>query len=252
MSPTNDPSLRSWVPVPPESHFPIQNLPYGICRRRSGHDRRAGVAIGEAVLDLTLLEECGLLRDSALHGRGVFETGTLNAFMRLGRTAWDEVRAAVSRLLRADEPTLRDDAALREHALVPTREAEMLLPADVGDYTDFYSSREHATNVGTMLRGPDKALMPNWLHLPVAYHGRASSVVVSGTDFHRPCGQSKPDPLPLKISGGIGPLTVLVNGAPLVGNAGRTFFWQADGPGFVRLTVMDARGATDSVLVRLQ
>jgi fumarylacetoacetase len=193
MSPTNDPSLRSWVPVPPESHFPIQNLPYGVFRRRSGADRRAGVAIGDAVLDLTMLEECGLLRVPALRGRGVFETGTLNAFMASGRAAWGEVRAAVSRLLRADEPTLRDDASLREHALVPMPEVEMLLPADVGDYTDFYSSREHATNVGTMLRGPDKALMPNWLHLPVAYHGRASSVVVSGTDVRRPRGQYKPD-----------------------------------------------------------
>ncbi len=193
MSPTNDPSLRSWVPVPPESHFPIQNLPYGVFRRRSGHDRRAGVAIGDAVLDLTMLEECGLLRAPTLRGRGVFETGTLNAFMRSGRAAWSEVRATVSRLLRADEPTLRDDGPLREHALVPRAEVEMLLPADVGDYTDFYSSREHATNVGTMLRGPDKALMPNWLHLPVAYHGRASSVVVSGTGVRRPRGQYKPD-----------------------------------------------------------
>ena len=110
----------------------------------------------------------------------------LVAAKRSGRAAWGEVRAAVSRLLRADEPTLRDDVSLREHALVPTAEVEMLLPADVGDYTDFYSSREHASNVGTMLRGPDKALMPNWLHLPVAYHGRASSVVVSGTDVRRP------------------------------------------------------------------
>jgi fumarylacetoacetase len=200
MSPTNDPALRSFVPVPPESHFPIQNLPYGIFRRRAG-GRRAGVAIGEAVLDLTLLEERGLLGAPALRGRRVFDTGTLNAFMASGRAAWGEVRAAVSRLLRADEPTLRDDAALREHALVPAAEVEMLLPADVGDYTDFYSSREHATNVGTMLRGPDKALMPNWLHLPVAYHGRASSVVVSGTDVRRPRGQYKPDAGPAPTFG---------------------------------------------------
>jgi fumarylacetoacetase len=196
MSPTNDPSLRSWVQVPPESHFPIQNLPYGVFRRGGG--RRAGVAIGDVVLDLTLLEERDLLAAPALRGRRVFDIGTLNAYMAAGRAAWGEVRAAVSRLLRADEPTLRDNASLREYALVPMREVEMLLPADVGDYTDFYSSREHATNVGTMLRGPDKALMPNWLHLPVAYHGRASSVVVSGTDVRRPRGQFKPesDPAP--------------------------------------------------------
>src|SRR5207244_1051593 len=95
--------------------------------------------------------------------------------------------------LRADVPTLRDDGRLREQVLLRQAEVRMVLPAVIGDYTDFYSSREHATNVGTMLRGPDKALMPNWLHLPVAYHGRASSVVVSGTDFPRPCGQSKPE-----------------------------------------------------------
>src|SRR5205085_3975233 len=94
--------------------------------------------------------------------------------------------------LRDDELTLRDDAALREQALIPMADVDLLLPTEIGDYTDFYSSREHATNVGTMLRGADNALQPNWLHLPVAYHGRASSVVVSGTDLHRPLGQTKP------------------------------------------------------------
>jgi fumarylacetoacetase len=236
MSPTTDPALRSFVPVPPESHFPIQNLPYGIFRRRAGGGRRAGVAIGDRVLDLILLEERGLLAAPALRGRRVFDTGTLNAFMAQGRAAWGEVRAAVSRLLRADEPTLRDDLALREHALVPMAEVEMLLPADVGDYTDFYSSREHATNVGTMLRGPDKALMPNWLHLPVAYHGRASSVVVSGTDVRRPRGQFKPDadPAPtfgptrsldfeLEVAAFVGPGNELGRPVP-VGAAGEHLF----------------------------
>src|SRR6185437_13352977 len=117
----------------------------------------------------------------------------LNPFMALGKTAWSEVRIVVSRLLRAGEPTLRDDGPLCEKVLAPRANVEMLLPADIGDYTDFYSSREHATNVGTMLRGPEKALNPNWLYLPVAYHGRASSIVVGGTDLHRPLGQMKPD-----------------------------------------------------------
>jgi fumarylacetoacetase len=204
MNPTNDPSLRSFVPVPPESHFPIQNLPYGVFRQRSGDGRQVGhvgVAIGDWVLDLTLLEEFGLLAPPAPGGLRVFDTGTLNPFMALGRNAWLEVRIAVSRLLRADESTLRDDARLREKVLVPRANVEMLLPADIGDYTDFYSSREHATNVGTMLRGPDKALMPNWLHLPVGYHGRASSVVVSGTGVRRPKGQSKPDTAPAPLFG---------------------------------------------------
>jgi fumarylacetoacetase len=192
MNPTTDPKLRSFVPVPPESHFPIQNLPYGVCRRRGG-ERFVAVAIGEYVLDLTALEARGLLKVPSLRGRRVFDTGTLNAFMAMDPLAWKEVRAALSRLLRSDEPTLRDDAELRQRVLTPMADVESLLPADIGDYTDFYSSREHASNVGTMLRGPDKAIMPNWLHLPVAYHGRASSVIVSGSPVRRPCGQSKSD-----------------------------------------------------------
>src|SRR5438128_1904518 len=189
MNPTNDPSLRSWVLVAPESDFPIQNLPFGVFRRRGGGDSAVGVAIGEHVLDLSLLEAEGpLLRQGK-----VFGSPTRNAFLALGRAAWSEARATVSRLLRHDEPALRDNATLREQALVPMRDVEMRLPADIGDYTDFYSSREHASNVGSMFRGPDKALMPHWLHLPVAYHGRASSIIVSGTDLHRPHGQSKPD-----------------------------------------------------------
>jgi fumarylacetoacetase len=192
MDPTTDPALRSFLPVPAESHFPIQNLPYGVFRRRSGGRPSVGVAIGDQVLDLAVLEEQGYFNGPALKGRGVFGEPTLNAFMALGRPAWREARAAVSRLLSDRDPTLRDNAALRARALVPVGDVDLLLPAAVGDYTDFYSSREHASNVGTMLRGPENALMPNWLHLPVAYHGRASSVVVSGTDLHRPRGQSKP------------------------------------------------------------
>jgi fumarylacetoacetase len=192
MNPTNDPSLRSFVPVASESHFPIQNLPYGIFCRRSGGEPAAGVAIGDNVLDLAVLAEAGYLDSPLLPGRRLFRTGTLNGFMALGRPAWHEARSIISRLLRADEPALRDNVGLRDRALVPMSEVEMLLPADIGDYTDFYSSREHATNVGTMFRGTENALMPNWLYLPVAYHGRASSIVVSGTDIRRPHGQSKP------------------------------------------------------------
>jgi fumarylacetoacetase len=193
MIPTNDPALRSFVPVAPDSPFPIQNLPFGVFRRRGDSRSRIGAAIGEHVLDLTLLAEKKWLDIDLLQGNRVFETGRLNEFMAAGRAAWSATRARVSHLLSADVAELRDDAVLREQALLPMNEAVMQLPADIGDYTDFYSSREHATNVGTMLRGADNALMPNWLHLPVAYHGRASSIVVSGTDIHRPRGQSKPD-----------------------------------------------------------
>ncbi len=192
MNPTNDPALLSWLSVPAESHFPIQNLPYGVFRRRSGGAPRIGTAIGDNVLDLALLEEQGLLVVPQLSGQRVFHQDQLNRFLALGPGAWSATRAAISRLLQADEPALRDNARLREQALVSQAEVAMLLPAQIGDYTDFYSSREHATNVGTMLRGPDNALQPNWLHLPVAYHGRSSSIVVSGTPVRRPHGQSKP------------------------------------------------------------
>jgi fumarylacetoacetase len=191
MIPANDPALRSWVAVAPDSHFPIQNLPYGVFRRAGGR-ACVGVAIGEHALDLTLLEERGLLAVSGVPQQRLFDRGNLNPLLALGRATWSAVRARVGQLLRAEEPRLRDDATLREQALVPQRDLEMLLPAEIGDYTDFYSSREHATNVGTMLRGAENALQPNWLHLPVAYHGRASSIVPSGTDVIRPSGQTKP------------------------------------------------------------
>jgi fumarylacetoacetase len=199
MTDATDPGLRSFIPVSPESHFPIQNLPYGVFRPRRGGPPRVGSAIGEMVVDLAVLEQQRLV-DVAAPGSETSETlfnrPSLNAFMSRGRPLWDKVRGQLSRLLRHDEPRLRDDAGLRQRALIPMAEVEMLLPADIGDYTDFYSSREHATNVGAMLRGPENALMPNWLHLPVAYHGRASSVVVSGTDLKRPCGQTKSDTAP--------------------------------------------------------
>jgi fumarylacetoacetase len=201
MDPTTDPALRSWVAVAPESHFPIQNLPYGVFRPRPGDLPRVGVAIGDHVLDLAALEAAGLLDTPALRGRAVFGQPALNDFMALGRRAWREARETISRLLRHDEPALRDNADLRASALVPMAQAELLLPVEIGDYTDFYSSREHATNVGIMMRGPDNALQPNWLHLPVAYHGRASSVVVSGTDVRRPKGQTKAENAPAPTFG---------------------------------------------------
>ncbi len=200
MNPTNDPALRSWVPVTADSDFPIQNLPFGVFRR-AGQLPHVGVAIGEHIVDLAVLEKHGLFNGPILRQQRVFDRPILNPFLALGQPTWSEARARLSALLRADEPTLRDSSTLREHAVVPMKEAELLLPVEIGDYTDFYSSREHATNVGTMLRGPDKALMPNWLHLPVAYHGRASSVVISGTDLHRPRGQTRPESAEAPIYG---------------------------------------------------
>ncbi len=187
MNYTNDPELKSFIPVAEDSDFPIQNLPYGVfCR---GNDqRRVGVAIGDDVLDLSIIEKSGLL--SGL-GKEVFSCPSINGFLALGRPVWQKTRETISCLLREDEPTLRDDKKLREKAVIPRAQVKMLLPVEIGDYTDFYSSKEHATNVGTMFRGEENALMPNWLHLPVAYHGRSSSIVVSETDLHRPMGQIK-------------------------------------------------------------
>jgi fumarylacetoacetase len=189
---TLDPSLRSFVNVSADSHFPIHNLPYGVFKPNTHSRPRIGVAIGDLVLDLEVLAVRGLLSGGELGDGGVFREPTLNAFMAAGRSVWSAARSRLTTLLSSDEPTLRDDAGLREAACHRQLAVEMLLPAEIGDYTDFYSSREHATNVGTMFRGADKALQPNWLHLPVGYHGRASSVVVSGTDVHRPMGQLKP------------------------------------------------------------
>ncbi len=192
MNPTHDPALRSFVEVEPDSPFPIQNLPFGVFQRQGGRSARVGVAIGAYVLDLSVLEEEKLFDGEVLAGRRPFSQPSLNPFMALGRPAWREARRTVQHLLLADTPTLRDDDGLRARALVPCDDVEMLLPAHVGDYTDFYSSRQHATNVGSMFRDPENALLPNWLHLPVGYHGRASSVVASGTDVVRPHGQLKP------------------------------------------------------------
>ena len=183
--------LRSFIEVAPDSHFPIQNLPFGVFRPGQG-SARVGVAIGEFVLDLSVLEERGLLRFPELQDRRVFSEGALNAFMSLGQSAWQRTRSALQHLLASDTPDLRDDSTLREQAFHRQSEVTMLLPARIGDYTDFYSSYHHAHNVGTMLRGPENALMPNWKWLPVGYHGRSSSIVPSGTDVRRPQGQIKP------------------------------------------------------------
>lgn len=193
MSDTTRPDLTSFITVPPDSPFPIQNLPYGIFRPRGGGDPRVGVALGENVVDLSVLEAAGLFEHPALRQQRPFSRPVLNPFMAMGREVWQAARRTLSHLLRADTPTLRDDPDLLSRTLHPMQSVDLLLPVDVGDYTDFYSSKEHATNVGTMFRGKENALQPNWLHLPVGYHGRASSVVVSGQDVRRPCGQLKPD-----------------------------------------------------------
>ncbi|XP_034536465.1 fumarylacetoacetase isoform X1 [Notolabrus celidotus] len=182
----------SFIKVDAESDFSFQNLPYGIFSTSDNLKHRIGVAIGDQILDLSVIKSLFQGPVISKH-QDVFEQTTLNAFMALGYEAWREVRRTLQVLLSANESTLRDDFSLRSRAFVHQSVATMHLPADIGDYTDFYSSRDHATNVGTMFRGKENALMPNWLRLPVGYHGRASSVVVSGTPLRRPSGQMRPD-----------------------------------------------------------
>ena len=188
MSNPNNPELKSFVPVSADSHFPIQNLPYGVFTSKDYKDPQVGVAIGDKVLNLSFLEREGHVSLS----QKVFQGGSLNDFMELGPAEWQKARERISELLREDTPLIRDNASLQQQCLLPQSEVSMHIPVKIGDYTDFYSSREHASNVGSMFRDKNNPLLPNWTHLPVGYHGRASSVVVSGTDFHRPCGQVMP------------------------------------------------------------
>ncbi|WP_144460729.1 fumarylacetoacetase [Siminovitchia fortis] len=183
--------IKSFIEVNEESHFPIQNLPYGIFRTKSNEKSRVGVAIGEYVLDLSVLDDHGFFDETLIKNERVFHEGSLNKFMSLGKETWSKVRQIIQHLLREDVPTLRDHKTLRNEALHHQSEIELLLPVEIGDYTDFYASKEHATNVGIMFRGKENALMPNWTHIPVGYHGRSSSIVLSGTDIYRPQGQTK-------------------------------------------------------------
>jgi len=185
----NDPSLRSFIDVEATSDFPIQNLPYGVFSTKDGLAPRVGVAIGDYVLDLwQLAQDC---RFDVVEP-AVFAASQLNPFMALGPKVWSNTRARISQLLRHDYPELRDNEKLRKRALVPMADVKLHMPIAVSGYTDFYSSKEHATNVGVMFRGKDNALQPNWLHMPIGYNGRASTVVVSGTPVRRPRGQLKP------------------------------------------------------------
>jgi fumarylacetoacetase len=184
----NNPALKSWVEVPQNSDFSIQNLPYGIFSTKD-KSPRAGVAIGDYILDLTEIQSAQLFKELNLPER-IFDRPVLNDFMELGKEVTVPVRERISELLQHDNQELQSNDQLRKHALIPQKDASMHLPIRVGDYTDFYSSESHATNVGTMFRDPDNALLPNWKHIPVGYHGRASSIVISGTPLHRPKGQT--------------------------------------------------------------
>ncbi|MCI1187424.1 fumarylacetoacetase [Hymenobacter sp. DH14] len=189
----NSPSLRSWIDIRPDNDFPIQNLPFGVFETEERGPRLA-VAIGGYVLDLYAASQFGFFEDLTELGDAqpkVFRRRSLNAFLRLGRPAWRAVRQRVSELLRHDEPRLRDHEEAVRECLLRQTEVRMLRPVKPANYTDFYSSIEHATNVGIMFRDPANALLPNWRWLPIGYHGRTSSIVASGTPIRRPSGQRK-------------------------------------------------------------
>ena len=186
----NDPSLKSWIEIDETSDFPIQNLPFGVFKTQSSN-ARIGVAIGDLVLDLSVLNKLGFLDDFKIED-SVFNNQYLNDFIALGKPLCRSLRHRISNLLNINNPELRDNKDARYKVLNYQSNVQMQIPVKVGDYTDFYSSIDHATNVGTMFRDPANALLPNWKHIPVGYHGRASSIIVSGTPFHRPKGQTKP------------------------------------------------------------
>ncbi|MBO0948347.1 fumarylacetoacetase [Fibrella forsythiae] len=182
--------MLSWLPIASASDFSIHNLPFGIFSTANLSDPRVGVAIGEQILDLAAVADRAVF-DAFLtvEQRDVFRRTYLNDFIRLGRPVWQQVRSVLQAELTDPESVLRSGS---DQVLVPQANATMHLPVQIGDYTDFYSSIDHASNVGKMFRDPANALLPNWRHLPVGYHGRASSVVVSGTSIKRPNGQQLP------------------------------------------------------------
>ena len=186
----NNPNLKSWVSVPKNSDFPIQNLPFGII---GNHilSKRVSVRIGDYALDLKVLAELGYLKETGFDSSD-FDAPFLNPMMKKGKLAVRKLRNRISELLLDSSTSLQNNPSQIEQVLHLISDVEVSMPVEIGNYTDFYSSREHATNVGMMFRDPANALLPNWLWIPVAYHGRASSIVLSGQDIHRPKGQIKP------------------------------------------------------------
>jgi fumarylacetoacetase len=181
-------TLNTWVEIPKNSDFTIYNLPFGVFKNKKLNPR-IGVAIGDKIVDLSILDQEGFFANLFLP-EGLFLTESLNEMIALGKVQTRKIRERVQHLLLAENEELRDHS-IRGKVMVNRKEAEMLLPVKIGDYTDFYSSIEHATNVGAIFRDPDNALLPNWKHLPVGYHGRASSIIPSGVPIHRPKGQFK-------------------------------------------------------------
>jgi len=184
----NDPNRKSWLKVDENSDFPIQNIPFGVFLTKD-NITTIGTRIGNYAIDLAALHQLGYFEGIPLTD-DMFMQDSLNDFISDGRTTWRLVRNRIADLFDTENPKLKNKDKDKDVVIFKTKDVEMLLPVDIGDYTDFYSSKEHATNVGTMFRDPENALLPNWLHLPVGYHGRASSIIVSGKKIYRPNGQT--------------------------------------------------------------
>lgn len=186
----NNPYLKSWLKVSSNSDFPVQNIPFGVFKTI---DKGAGIAtrIGDNVIDLTALSDLNYLNEFDKKVHSTFSRHRLNDFIGLGKEITSKIRNRIAEIFHIDNDELKSNSIDREIIIIPITEVEMLMPLEVGDYTDFYSSKEHAINVGTMFRGAENALLPNWTHIPIGYHGRSSSIVVSGTKIHRPIGQTK-------------------------------------------------------------
>lgn len=187
---SNDPSRKSWIPVAADSDFPIQNIPFGVFLTRDDVIT-IGTRIGDHAIDLGALHQLGYFNNIPLTD-DIFLQDSLNDFISDGKKTWRLVRNRISELFEKGNSELQGNEEHKNIVLFGMDEIEMQLPVQIGDYTDFYSSREHATNIGSMFRDPDNALLPNWLHIPVGYHGRSSTIVPSGTPIRRPCGQTLP------------------------------------------------------------
>jgi fumarylacetoacetase len=187
----NDPTRKSWINVPENCDFPIQNIPFGVFITKEDVIT-IGTRIGNCAIDMGALQQLGYFEGIELTD-DMFMQDTLNDFISDGRKTWRLVRNRIAELFDLNNPLLRDNKDHREVVIFKVKDIEMLLPVQIGDYTDFYSSKEHATNVGKMFRDPENALLPNWLHIPVGYHGRSSTIVPSGIPVHRPFGQTLPN-----------------------------------------------------------
>jgi fumarylacetoacetase len=207
-----DKNLSSWIEVKPGSDFTIHNIPFGVYSD-STVKHHACTAIGEAIIDIYELAKAGLIKVNP----EILDNPVLNDFIALGKPITNAVRVRLIELLSTDNSELKSNAALCSLAIKKQNAVKMLLPVRVGDYTDFYSSIDHATNIGTMIRDPKNALMPNWKHLPVGYHGRASSICVSGHSFHRPKGQQKPPDSEVPVYGPSKALDIELETAFIIG-----------------------------------